>query len=379
MAASWGVVKSLAEFCDPVVLVSEEYAEGIATWQAMHQGHSASFVAVAEPRWGVWANRNRIGRFISYLAWLRCAEKVAHRLHQEDPFDLSIHASMSTYWLPSPVWRLGVPSIWGPVGGAVTCPRALWSLLGVKGLLEEWFDATAVRMCALFPSTRRTWRKVTVPVVQNEETLARLPLALRHRAVVLNHVLFLDPPMPVDEPRLSRDVVYVSPLETRKGPSLAIRALAGTPGDVRMKVLGDGPELARLQRLAARLGVSDRVQFLGRVPREQVFGHLRGCAAALFTGLREEGGCSLAEAMLIGAPVIVLGHGGAGWIARTYGYSDRVSVVEPSDLSTTIEGLSKAILCYIQAESSQSGPTLNQQSARRDLGEVIERAMKTTI
>jgi PEP-CTERM/exosortase A-associated glycosyltransferase len=58
-----------------------------------------------------------------------------------------------------------------------------------------------------------------------------------------------------------------------EGLDLLLRALPAIvraePG-VRVLLVGGGPAQAELQRLAAELGVSDRVRFAGRVPHEQV-------------------------------------------------------------------------------------------------------------
>jgi glycosyltransferase involved in cell wall biosynthesis len=62
---------------------------------------------------------------------------------------------------------------------------------------------------------------------------------------------------------------------------------------------------------------------------------LRGSAAVVFTGLREEGGLALAEAMLCGAPVMVLGNGGARTIAAAGTDATRVALIEPSGPNET--------------------------------------------
>src|SRR5690606_41657341 len=116
-------------------------------------------------------------------------------------------------------------------------------------------------------------------------------------------------------PRDADRLEYVSPVEARNGPALVLRRLARTPAHVRLDVLSYGPERPALERLAHRLGLAGRIQFLGRFPRPEVMRHLRSASAAICTDLREEGGCSLAEAMHLGTPVIVLAHGGAPTIA----------------------------------------------------------------
>ena len=50
----------------------------------------------------------------------------------------------------------------------------------------------------------------------------------------------------------------------------AFALVAGHRPQVRLVLAGEGPERRRLERLAARLGLGERVRFLGEVPHEQV-------------------------------------------------------------------------------------------------------------
>src|SRR5205085_9315589 len=108
-----------------------------------HPIESTTFVVVPERQWPRRDGRGRVGWFVAYLRWLRVARAMARALHAEQPFDVVHHATYSTYWLPAPVAELGIPSVWGPVGGAVTTPRALWPLLGWRGMISEVCDALA--------------------------------------------------------------------------------------------------------------------------------------------------------------------------------------------------------------------------------------------
>ena len=55
-------------------------------------------------------------------------------------------------------------------------------------------------------------------------------------------------------------------------------------------VIGNGPELNRLQGLAEDLGVADRVVFLGQLSRDQVLDRLRECDVLVHPSLHESGG-----------------------------------------------------------------------------------------
>lgn len=68
--------------------------------------------------------------------------------------------------------------------------------------------------------------------------------------------------------------------------------------------LHDPAHSRELEELAARLGLGDRVRFLGPLPYAKVLAYYRGAVAFVFPSLLETFGHPLLEAMLAGAPVV---------------------------------------------------------------------------
>src|SRR4029077_11560846 len=103
-----------------------------------------------------------------------------------------------------------------------------------------------------------------------------------------------------------RFALVVSALVPYKRIEVAIAAcrLAGVP----LKIAGDGPDRAALEREAAAGGAD--VQFLGRVPDADIRELYRRCAVALLPG-EEDFGIAPLEAQACGRPVVALGRGGA--------------------------------------------------------------------
>ena len=68
-------------------------------------------------------------------------------------------------------------------------------------------------------------------------------------------------------------ISYIGSFQPYEGLDVLIRALPAIVAriaDVRVLIVGDGPERANLQRLADTLGVAPQVRFVGRVPHAQV-------------------------------------------------------------------------------------------------------------
>jgi len=73
----------------------------------------------------------------------------------------------------------------------------------------------------------------------------------------------------------------------------------------RLRLAGEGSQRAKLETLARRLGVADRVEFLGRLPRERLIEELRRASLYVSTSLSDSTSVSLLEAMSMGAyPVL---------------------------------------------------------------------------
>ncbi|NMH64853.1 glycosyltransferase family 4 protein [Shewanella salipaludis] len=116
-------------------------------------------------------------------------------------------------------------------------------------------------------------------------------------------------------------LIYVGRLVEQKGIGDLLRAVAllsQTLTDCRLLILGEGPWRDALVSLADRLGISQRVSFIGWVEPSDVPNYL--AAADIFVGpskqmpdgSTEAQGLSFIEAMQAGTPVIATDVGGIG-------------------------------------------------------------------
>lgn len=99
-------------------------------------------------------------------------------------------------------------------------------------------------------------------------------------------------------------LLSVGHLIERKGHGRVISALTLLPDAVRLLVVGEGPLEGELRALAVRLGVSDRVRFLGLQP-PTALPAIYGAADLLVLASSREGWANvLLEAMACGTPVV---------------------------------------------------------------------------
>ena len=105
--------------------------------------------------------------------------------------------------------------------------------------------------------------------------------------------------------------VHNGRLVTHKGLDLAIRAVARAKQPVELDIIGRGPVEPMLRELAAQLGVSERVRFLGWIEDHSKLPEaLAAYRGYVFPSLAEANGIVVQEAMLLGLPVICLNWGG---------------------------------------------------------------------
>jgi hypothetical protein len=346
----WGMVRALAPVAALTVLVRTPDLDEIRSWCEDHEPPpDVELVGVPGPTFGSRAGRTSLVKLAlwrsHYLGWLYHAARLGRQLDAEQPFDAVIHATLGIYWLPTPATDMGIPSVWGPTSGAAASPPCLYHYLGVHGVLAEWAEIATAWLFAHTPWTMRTWRRATVRLVETESTLSRLPRALRPDTEVVSRAALSSVDAIPPRPR-QPFIVFLSRLERRKAPSLALDAVARAPEDVRLVFIHEGPQEQALRQKAERLGISHRVEFRGKVSRAEMRATLGECAGAIFTGLREEGGTALAEAMGGGVPVIVLSHGGARTLAEANTDPERVVMVEPSRPANTAQRLADAMTDY---------------------------------
>jgi glycosyltransferase involved in cell wall biosynthesis len=133
--------------------------------------------------------------------------------------------------------------------------------------------------------------------------------------------LGIDEPLPDGERRYKAGklrLLHVARAVRTKGLRDCVRAIAllrDMPG-VTLTQAGDGEELEVCRAEAARLGVADRITFLGRVPRQRVEELYADSDAFVFPSFREPSGSVVFEAMRHGLPVIAADRGGPGHVVN---------------------------------------------------------------
>jgi glycosyltransferase involved in cell wall biosynthesis len=108
------------------------------------------------------------------------------------------------------------------------------------------------------------------------------------------------------------ELLFVGRLIDHKNANLAIEAasiLSGRGHDVRLGVVGVGPEEFRLRKQVEQLALTDRVTFFSTLDSQaELWSLIRGARVLLAPSVREGLGLVVAESLALGTPVVCALH-----------------------------------------------------------------------
>jgi glycosyltransferase involved in cell wall biosynthesis len=276
--------------------------------------------------------------------WEESALKLATTLTATRKFDLVHHLTMQGYREPGYLWRLGLPFVWGPVGGHAQIPWRYFPMLGWRGMLKQGTRNIGNALQArLHPRVRAAAKKAAAVITNTaagREALARL---YGVDATVIGEFGAERMPVPARPPIGSRPIkiAWSGVHVPRKALPILLHAMARLAPPVRAEahILADGPETERWQRLARKLGVSDCCIWHGRLPRRQAIEVMSSCDVFAVTSLLDGTSCVLNEAIAVGLPVIA--H-------RACGFADVVDqtcgiLIEPRSPGRSVRAFADAI------------------------------------
>ena len=106
-------------------------------------------------------------------------------------------------------------------------------------------------------------------------------------------------------------LVWIGRMVPRKALPLTLDVMVRVQQPATLTVIGDGLPPEEIHRMIAERKLGERVNWMGKLGREQVREIYLNHDALLFAGLRDSCPAQLIEAMGVGLPVITLDHHGA--------------------------------------------------------------------
>jgi glycosyltransferase involved in cell wall biosynthesis len=290
--------------------------------------------------------------WLRYFAWQHAALRRAKKLHASQPFDVVHHVSYQNVVTGSPMWRLGIPFIFGPAGGAETSPRAAVQLFAHERRRERLRTAVVPR--TMNPFARTALRNAAIGLTPNQET-ASFMSAIGTPRIEMMSTTGIDPARIQwgaaarvghrDRSGARERVVWIGKFIPKKGPILAIDAFARAARniDIELHIMGDGPMAPLIRERVAAHGLGDRVVLHGWIPWDEAQAVLVSSDVMLFTSLRDTFSNQLIEAAAAGLPLVALDlHGVASLVPE-----DTAVKVPFSTPGETAVGLADALITVL--------------------------------
>jgi glycosyltransferase involved in cell wall biosynthesis len=265
-------------------------------------------------------------RFVSFSRTLKPAYPVFYRrarrwirdaLARGERFDVAHQVIPNALRYPTPLHGFGIPYVMGPQGGSLATPEGFKSDFGREPTFMKLRVVDGLRF-RLDPWLRRTYTDASLVLGVAPYVKDRLG-TISLRDFDTESEVGIDQVEEVSKPSRRAGTgfraLFVGRFVRSKGARDVVRAIARVHDPhVTVDFVGEGYDLEECKAEAARLEVSHRCRFHGRLPRERVEEFYRDADAFVFPSFRESSGIVVLEAMRWGLPMIVATTGGPGFV-----------------------------------------------------------------
>lgn len=264
-----------------------------------------------------WTRKNEA---LHYACWQAAALRVARELADKYRFHIAHHVTYASVHVPSQLWRLGIPAVFGPVGGGQTAPSAMLPYFGTEKAKEQFrtLITNALRLSLL----HKYWlKRMSFVLAANRDTLDLVRAfgcenseMLCDTAISADYLA--DAPRTFGERSDPLKLLWVGRMLPRKALPLALDALRRVRNNVTLTIAGDGLDPQLVHKMISDRTLQDKVFWQERrLTHIELRKAYAEHDAMLFTSLRDSFGSQLLEALGMGLPIITLDlHGAHDWV-----------------------------------------------------------------
>lgn len=263
-------------------------------------------------------NRLSIGYYLTYVRYQRRVLALARELQTRYDIAATHHLTINGFREPGFLWQLDVPFVWGPVGGLLYAPPALYGVLAPKvRMFQRIRSAITWGQFHFGRRVRLAYRATQRP---GAAFIAAAPdIGERFRRKFGGEVHWIpetgsQPPVAVP-PKALEDgplrLLWVGAIIERKPLGLLLEAIARVPDHGRrisLTVVGDGDSRPRYEGIARELGVD--VRFMGWIPHEETPKQFDAADLFVLLSVQDLTTNVVFESLSRGLPVVCLDHHG---------------------------------------------------------------------
>ena len=307
------------------------------------------FVYYDLPSWVLKLKRCSGTVLLYYTLWQLGAYRLAKRLHSTQGFDLAHHITFVTIRNFSLMGHLDIPFVLGPIAGGETSPFWLRWHTGWKGGIADTVRDIANIFSWFDPVLRAALSKAKTVAVTTPQTQRLIPQKYQEkpRCILQIGIDELIAPNKLNPNTRFTRVLYVGNFLYLKGMSIGLDAFAKSlkhNPNLRLTMVGKGPEEKRWRQQAQRLGLAGRIEWVSWMPQSKLMSLYASHGLLLFPSLHDSGGQVVLEALSHGLPVVCLKLGGPGEIINNN--CGRAITTDHGDYNRLTYEMSQAILHF---------------------------------
>ncbi|WP_454803214.1 glycosyltransferase [Mucilaginibacter phyllosphaerae] len=325
-AAAWNTVINLADQHELWVIygMSDDHMGQTKTLESYIANNPCSSIKFIKVQAGIIANTinllNKAGLgwffYLAYYLWQKKALKAAQQIIKTADIDVVHQLGPIGFREPGLLAKLGKPIVWGPIGGMKLMEKRFLLELPlidkIKYSLKNYINRYQL---GYSPRIKRAFQDVDVLIaatLTGKQTIstrfARESYYLPEQGISSNITTCLDK---LNNMQKQVRFVWSGSLIRRKNLKMCLDALSTIKqSGWRLDVLGDGPLRKELEKFSFEKGLTNKVFFLGHIPRQEAIRVMANAHLHIMTSIAEDNPAVIFEAMANGVPTLTIDHCG---------------------------------------------------------------------
>jgi len=287
--------------------------------------------------------------YTTYKRWMKRAYLKAKEMLPNYNFDIVHQLTMTGFREPGYLYKLGIPFVWGPIGGMASIPLNFLPHLDLKTLTVRGPQAIINYLQIIFGRAKFASKKSDIIYAIGPEEEKVISQIWKRKCYRL-----IETGTSCEIPPLERNYHNNRPLiigstsghgDRRKGLFILIKAIAALNDyPIEVKIVGEGVETSYLRQLVTKHNLDKAVYFIGKVEHSQIKECLYSFDVFVHPSLLDGTPHSVIEALSSGLPVIC--HDIRG---LNLAINDKCGIKIPlKSMKQSVEGIRNGIKYFMQ-------------------------------
>lgn len=252
--------------------------------------------------------------YLEYLLWQHTAYRCAKKICEEIKFDFIWHITWGNMFLPTYMYKLGIPFIWGPNGAAEQIPRCFIDSLPLTKRMVHKVKFFMGKYIMKFPWIKKPIVKAKIIIARTTATKDLLPKTIQKKTMVhlessvtKDNFVFPDYTDDILHELGKMNYIYSGRIIDTKNTLVlvdAIEKILEVEPESKLHIIGTGDFETILRKKIEEKKLGKHIYLYGAVTRPILLKALSKCDAFLFPSLKEGASWSLLEAMYYQKPIV---------------------------------------------------------------------------